>query len=129
MEYTLTHLNVGTATLLVLFDGVPYEADSNHPWWDEIVDLVLEDDPRVLDLFPIRPVQQPSNLIENEDFDHSASFLDAAFGISEEEALRAYERIVGFAPDYCGGQDADEENLDKPGLDDLPGLRAYFDQV
>jgi hypothetical protein len=68
MEFTLTHPDVGTKTILVLFDGVPYEADSNHPWWDEIVDLVLDDDPRVLDLFPIRSVQQPSVLIEDESF-------------------------------------------------------------
>jgi hypothetical protein len=67
MEFTLTHPDIGTKNILVLFDGVPYEADSNHPWWHEIVDLVLDDGPRVLDLFPMR-FGGPGNLIHDDGF-------------------------------------------------------------
>jgi hypothetical protein len=56
MEFALTHPDTGIKEILVLFDGVPYEANSDHPWWDEIIRLCLADDERVLDLFPIRPV-------------------------------------------------------------------------
>jgi hypothetical protein len=67
MEFTLTNPDTGIKDILVIFDGVPYEADSNHPWWDEIVRLCVADDPRVLDLFPIRSVQRPSEEIAFED--------------------------------------------------------------
>ena len=67
MEFTLTHPDSGIKDILVIFDGVPYEANSDHPWWDEIIRLCLADDPRVLDLFPIRPVQQPSEEIPFEE--------------------------------------------------------------
>lgn len=66
MEFTLTHPDSGIKDILVIFDGVPYEANSDHPWWDEIIRLCLADDPRVLDLFPIRPVQQPSEEVPYE---------------------------------------------------------------
>jgi hypothetical protein len=66
MEFVLTHPDLGLKQILVIFDGVPYEADSDHPWWDEIMRLCLADDPRVLDLFPIRPVQKPSKEVPYE---------------------------------------------------------------
>jgi hypothetical protein len=58
MEFTLTHPDSGQANILVLFDGVPYEADSNHPWWDEILALTFKDDPRVIDLFSLASVER-----------------------------------------------------------------------
>ena len=63
MEFVLTHPDLGVKQILVIFDGVPYEADSTHRWWNEIVQLCIADDPRVLDLFPDRSVQQPSEEI------------------------------------------------------------------
>jgi hypothetical protein len=138
MEFTLTHPDIGIKNILVLFDGVPYEADSNHPWWDEIVDLVLDDDPRVLDLFPIRSVQQPTNLIHDPSFSYFDGATGGALWISEphqsaspasleEDALREYERIaVGFDPAFFGGQDPDEEDLPDP--EDLAGWRSFLDR-
>ena len=67
MEFALTHPDTGIKEILVIFDGVPYEANSDHPWWDEIIRLCLADDERVLDLFPIRPVQKPSEEIPIEE--------------------------------------------------------------
>jgi hypothetical protein len=101
MEFTLTHPDIGTKSILVLFDGVPYEADSNHPWWEEIVDLVLDDDPRVLDLFPIRPVQQPSVNIDDDPYFDEAT---------------------------TGAAWISESWHEPPSLDDMPGLRSYFDR-
>ena len=75
MEFVINHPDEGLATILVLFDGVPYEADSEHLWWAEIIELAFEDDPRVLDLFPIRPVQRPSEE------------LDPALLIQDEEPI------------------------------------------
>ena len=60
MEFVLTHPDTGLKQILVIFDGVPYEADSDHRWWNEIVQLCIADDPRVLDLFPPCLVQEPS---------------------------------------------------------------------
>lgn len=107
MEFVLTHPNTGTKSILVLFDGVPYEADSDHPWWDEIVDLVLEDDPRVLDLFPIRPVQQPSAKVE--------------VGLEPDEASAARALLEAF-----GDRDLDEGELTE---DDLKTIRTIFDEA
>lgn len=73
MEFALTHPDTGIKQITVIFDGVPYEADSNHPWWDEIVRLCLADDERVLDLFPIRPVQKASQEIPLEEAEALAS--------------------------------------------------------
>lgn len=84
MEFVLTHPDTGTKGILVIFDGVPYEANSDHPWWDEIVRLCLADDERVLDLFPIRPVQKPSQEIAWRAQDHEAGETDPALA-----ALRA----------------------------------------
>lgn len=50
MEFLLTHPDEGIKNIIILFDGVPYETDSTHPRWDEIIDLVLEDDAKVIDL-------------------------------------------------------------------------------
>ncbi len=86
MEFTLTHPDTGLKQILVIFDGVPYEADSEHPWWDEIVRLCLADDSRVLDLFPIRPIQQPSEEIPWRAQDHESGDIDPAL-----VALRAEE--------------------------------------
>ena len=69
MEFALTHPDSGLKEILVIFDGVPYEANSDHPWWDEIIRLCLADDERVLDLFPIRPVQTASREIPIEEAD------------------------------------------------------------
>lgn len=69
MEFILTHPDIGIKEILVIFEGVPYEANSDHPWWDEIIRLCLADDPRVLDLFPIRPVQTASKEIPVEEAD------------------------------------------------------------
>lgn len=107
MEFVLTHPDTGTKSILVLFDGVPYEADSDHPWWDEIVDLVLEDDPRVLDLFPIRPVQQPSAEVE--------------VGLEPDEATAATALLEAF-----GDRDLDEGELTE---DDLKTIRTIFDEA
>ncbi len=73
MEFTLTHPDSGIKDILVIFDGVPYEANSYHPWWDEIIRLCLADDPRVLDLFPLRPVQKSSEEVPFEEFSEDAS--------------------------------------------------------
>lgn len=107
MEFVLTHPDTGTKNILVLFDGVPYEADSDHPWWDEIVDLVLEDDPRVLDLFPIRPVQQPSTEVE------------ASAGPDEEKAAKALAEAFGDHLPH-------ETELTE---DDLATIRTIFDEA
>lgn len=69
MEFVLTHPDSGLKQILVIFDGVPYEADSTHLWWDEIVQLCLKDDERVLDLFPPRTVQTASVEIPIEEAD------------------------------------------------------------
>lgn len=98
MEFTLTHPDSGLASIVVLFDGVPYEANSNHPWWEEIVDLVLEDDPRVLDLFPIRSIQQPSTLIDEEPIPNdNAAIADVTEYTSEALArVRAIFDRAGY---------------------------------
>ena len=83
MEFRLDHPDTGLKTILVIFDGVPYEADSDHPWWNEIIDLCLRDDPRVVDLFPKRTYQKPS-----EYFD-AADVIPA----SREEVQAARERV------------------------------------
>lgn len=75
MEFVLNHPDEGTKNIVILFEGVPYEADSNHPWWDEIVYGAFDDDPRVLDLIPIRSVQQPSQEIEIDD--NEAELIEA----------------------------------------------------
>lgn len=89
MEFVLNHPDTGPATLLLIFDGVPYEADSSHPWWEEIIDLCLEDDARVVDLFPIRPFQRPSRIetfptpAQNENIeDVIEHFEDVPVGIT-----------------------------------------------
>jgi hypothetical protein len=107
MEFVLTHPDTGIKSILVLFDGVPYEADSDHPWWDEIVDLVLDDDPRVLDLFPIRPVQQPSTEVE--------------VGPEPDEETAAKALLEAF-----GDRDLDEGELTE---DDLKTIRTIFDEA
>lgn len=94
MEFILTHPDAGTKTITVLFDGVPYETDSTNQWWEEIVDLVLEDDSRVLDLFPIRPVQQPSVLIEEEPDDEPIFSPSVEEDITPEAAELAVRRYV-----------------------------------
>jgi hypothetical protein len=104
MEFVLAHPDIGPKSILILFDGVPYEADSNHPWWEEIVDLALEDDPRVLDLFPIRPVQQPSALVAPAPNERAALALLVAFG----------------------DRDLDEAELSN---EDLNLIRTIFDQA
>ena len=54
MEFLLTHPDTGLKTITILKpDGVPYEADSNHPWWEEIVTGAFNDDERIFDLFSI----------------------------------------------------------------------------
>jgi hypothetical protein len=54
MNFTLNHFDDGIEHLSVdLGDAGIYEADSDHPWWDEIVDLVANEDWRVRDLFPL----------------------------------------------------------------------------
>lgn len=83
MEFTITQSDLGNANITLLLDGVPYEADSTHPWWEEIVDLALENDPRVVDLFPIRPIQQPSEEVPTSsvpDEKAAAQALVALFG-------------------------------------------------
>ncbi len=103
MDYTLTHFENGDEHIRVLVDDVPYEADSNHPWWDEIVDLVMNNERRVLDLFPFRCAQTKVD-------------LDAVFDgdpISDEEldsAKEAYERVIAKAADVFGGPSEDDEN-------------------
>lgn len=110
MEFVLNHPDEGLKNIVVLFDGVPYEANSDHPWWDEIIDLVLDDDPRVLDLFPIRSVQQPSlEEARRPDAQATAAALDAFF----EE--RGIDPLTMSPEDY-----SDEE---------LPSLRALFDSL
>jgi hypothetical protein len=112
MEFTLTHPDSGLKSIVVLFDGVPYEANSDHPWWDEIVDLVLEDDPRVLDLFPIRPVQQPSTLIEGEP----AEDIDPV-----AQALFAYLIPRGLNPALADPEEYSPEELAQ--------VRSIFDRA
>lgn len=75
MEFTLTHPDSGIKDILVIFDGVPYEADSNHSWWDEIVYGCWNDDPRVLDLFPIRLIQRPSEEVPFSEDDSKPRWL------------------------------------------------------
>jgi hypothetical protein len=84
MEFVLTHPDVGLETISILKpDGVPVEADSNHPWWNEIVDFVLRDDERALALFPLK------NSLEAE----TDRFLRSPYDIR-------YDRMMGIIP--CG---------------------------
>lgn len=85
MEFVLTHPDSGLKQILVLFDGVPYEADSDHPWWDEIVRLCLADDARVLDLFPIRSVQQASEEVPFEGEPEQPRWLPHNVEVDDDE--------------------------------------------
>ena len=99
MEFTLTHPDSGIKDILVIFDGVPYEANSDHPWWDEIIRLCLEDDPRVLDLFPIRPVQKPSEEIPYEpEGEPESLWLPHSFELADDDddEARAEAREVAY---------------------------------
>lgn len=94
MEFVLTHPALGLKEILVIFDGVPYEADSDHPWWNEIIRLCLEDDPRVLDLFPVRVVQQPSAEIDPALVALQAEIEDPPFTTRAGGLLRPENRIL-----------------------------------
>jgi hypothetical protein len=108
MEFVLTHPDEGLKNITVLFDGVPYVADSDHPWWDEIIDFVLDDDPRVLDLFPIRSVQQPSTEAEPDE--------EAVF-----TALNDFFEERGIDPFTRAPEDYSNE--------ELGSLRTLFDRL
>lgn len=107
MEFVLTHPDTGTKSILVLFDGVPYEADSDHPWWDEIVDLVLEDDLRVLDLFPIRPGDVRASLDGGSlrNVEHSTAERAGREAVSAEDLAQA---IDGAPPERGAPESHDE---------------------
>lgn len=98
MEFVLTHPDTGIKEILVIFDGVPYEANSDHPWWDEIVRLCLADDARVLDLFPIRPVQQPSEEVpfEGEPEEEQPRWLPHDIEVGEEDDGSAESREAEY---------------------------------
>jgi len=95
MEFTLTHPDIGKASVLLVFDGVPYEADSDHPWWNEIIDLLLKDDDRVVDLFPIRPFQRPSAYFEDPTLE-PLSQEDRQAAEAEHEARQWVPTRVSF---------------------------------
>lgn len=101
MEFTLTHPDVGPKSILLLFDGVPYLAYSDHPWWDEIVDLALEDDPRVLDLFALYP-PEPDEVETKGPVDEKSLFDD----------LELFFDLRGIDPSIRAEKDYSEEELD-----------------
>jgi len=109
MEFVLNHPDTGKATVLLIFDGVPYEADSDHVWWEEIIDLLLEDDERVVDLFPKRDFQRASEYREDPALeplvprwraqDHEAGETDPALpsheGRWQPTAVKTVDSPVG----------------------------------
>lgn len=111
MEFVLTHPDSGLKQILVIFDGVPYEADSTHLWWDEIVQLCLKDDERVLDLFPPRTVQTASVEIPIEEADPPVEaeprWLPTDVLPIDEREQEARDKAAEEAGE--GGQDDEEE--------------------
>lgn len=115
MEFTFTKPDVGPIHILVIFDGVPYEADSTHPWFAEIVDLVCHDDPRALDLFPICSVQQPSeHIVESVDDPPPDGYASWGDYYAEEDYLAEQEEL-GEIPDVQARAEVDA-HLNRPGV-------------
>lgn len=103
MEFALTHPDTGLKHLLIIYEGVPYEVDSDHPWWKKIVHLTLNNDPHVIDLLTIIP----SRKIEPDE--------DGA-----AQAFKEYFDSRGIDPMWMGQGDYTEE--------ELRDIRAIFDR-
>lgn len=101
MEFTLTHPDAGPKSILLLYDGVPYLAHSDHPWFYEIVDLALEDDPRVLELFALCPQE----LDAEEDAEDSIGAEDLF------DALQLFFQLRGIDPMSRSEEDYSDEEL------------------